>query len=654
MAGIKFTIDAENRSAAAIGQSIQQIQRLESELRKLRASGDQTAQGQTRLGQAALNVAQAKQQLAQTTKTLTEGNGALSSAVRAATASLERQAGPLGGLVTSLGSMNLVAGLASATVAAFGVASLTAAKAVGDYQERLSLAAASTGLATRDIAGLSLAAAETGRSFEQLRPALDFFSRKIGEAASNNKEAIAAFAALGVAIRTSSGGLRETGDIFRDVQAALAGMASGPERAKVAFELFGRGASASLGALLSPLDQAIARAEKFGLVFSGEAQRTAEEADSALDRMGAAFQGFGLRVALALAPIGTAIANSITSALVGMQTELSESAAATARATASLDSYRAMAEQAAGAQKKLNDELARKALENREGGAVGQSIVSALGITQSRQTTGATVGGVFGVPPSSAPLAGPVEKFKESVDKFAASLPGGTGIFGAEWGRSPVRSELEAFRPFESRFGPGFVPPQFTPTQVPDIPGIKFNEDMFQDTKESIRALGGQLESTFAGFISDAILGVNSLADAMKNLLLSVADILIQAGVKAILPFQSGGTVAALQSGGTVVPSSSWPLRAQSGLVVSGIRGVDSVPALLGRGETVIDHTTTDNLKSFLSQVLASRPAQTPGRAPLILNLTFNGVASGQGELREFVRDVLMPEVRTAIARGAA
>jgi len=79
------------------------------------------------------------------------------------------------------------------------------AKGAADYQEKIDQVADATGFTTAQIAGLEIAASDMGRSFDQIRPSLDFFVRKIGEAADGNTQALQTFNDLGVAVRDASG-----------------------------------------------------------------------------------------------------------------------------------------------------------------------------------------------------------------------------------------------------------------------------------------------------------------------------------------------------------------------------------------------------------------------------------------------------------------
>jgi hypothetical protein len=146
-------------------------------------------------------------------------------------------------------------------------AMVAAARGVADFQEQLDLASAATGLTTGQLAGLRVAASENGRSFDQIRPSLDFFVRKIGEAADGTETAITSFQRLGIGIRDANGQLRPTGDILREVQGKLNDFATPAERARAAMELFGRSGAASITTLLTPLDEAEAKARKLGIAL---------------------------------------------------------------------------------------------------------------------------------------------------------------------------------------------------------------------------------------------------------------------------------------------------------------------------------------------------------------------------------------------------
>ena len=63
---------------------------------------------------------------------------------------------------------------------------------------------------------------------------------------------------------------------------------------------------------------------------------------------------------------------------------------------------------------------------------------------------------------------------------------------------------------------------------------------------------------------------------------------------------------------------------------MAGTRGVDSVPVMMGRGETAIDHTLTDELRAFIR-----RPAQA---GPVIGTLNVTATTAFSAWTREDAR----------------
>lgn len=605
MPGILIQIDAENHASAAIQQAQQGVQRLSDQVKEFT---QQTSNGAGK----SQDFARAIELIARQSIPAT---------------------GNLGGLTGAISSFNVAAGLAVAAAAALGAAAISAARHIADYQEKMDIAAAATGLTTGQLGGLKVAASESGRSFEQVRPALDYFTRKIGEAADGSKEAQKAFRDLGVSTQIGSQ-LRSTGDILRDVQFALNGIQDPAVRAQKAFELFGRGAAASLDVLLTPLDQAEEKARKLGIALGPEAERVARQADQAFDALKTSLEGignaFGVAAAKALNPflstlatVSSKVAEFVNSPQVKLFLVIAQ-ASNKNLAVSGFQLIRLIA-QATG-----NATVTPGA--NRSSGVIGP--LPTDDYLRARQAE------IDAAKDATKALQDYKVALEEQI-KFQASIPG----FG---GFGPLQ-----LRPIPADMAEWSKPGGMTPgAQLDDGSLVK----ALEATKDQLTNLARSLRDTLADAITNAILHAKDLDEALSSIGQALLEEIVHAGVSALLhtlipiPFQSGGTLA-MQGGGTIASFDSLhPIRAQSGLVVSGIRGRDTVPALLGRGETVLDHSLTDDLRSFVRE--ARRTSNAPQSAGPT-SVTFHINAIDASNMDAFVRKQLVPKLREVLQTGS-
>jgi hypothetical protein len=90
------------------------------------------------------------------------------------------------------------------------------------------------------------------------------------------------------------------------------------EKAAAAYAFFGRSGSQMLNLLESNLDGTIERAKELGITFSREQAAGIEEANDAITRMKASFEGVGNALAISVAPLITKIADTITKTVSGV------------------------------------------------------------------------------------------------------------------------------------------------------------------------------------------------------------------------------------------------------------------------------------------------------------------------------------------------
>jgi hypothetical protein len=122
--------------------------------------------------------------------------------------------GPLGntlnGIVTKLGPVGLAAGVAATAFAALGTKALQLS---GDLED----IAGATGIATGTINNFAGSMVAAGGKMEDARIVLSKLNQSIQEAASGNEAFQKAFQKLGVFVTDTSGKVRSTEDILRDI-----------------------------------------------------------------------------------------------------------------------------------------------------------------------------------------------------------------------------------------------------------------------------------------------------------------------------------------------------------------------------------------------------------------------------------------------------
>lgn len=219
-------------------------------------------------------------------------------AVDQASASLQK----VGGEMLSLAK---AAEFAKANMAAIGGAVSVAgfAAIIGDAVKTsaaLHDLSQQTGLTVETLSGLKDVAALSDTSLEQVATGAQKLVKNMSDAAGGGKEAQATFQALGVAVKNSSGGLRDVGDVYADVAKSIAAIESPTERVAAAQLAFGKS-----GAQLLPMLNDLATAgdlvvkvtarqaaladnvgdnwQKLGLIYSNAAKSIALEALPALD-----------------------------------------------------------------------------------------------------------------------------------------------------------------------------------------------------------------------------------------------------------------------------------------------------------------------------------------------------------------------------------
>jgi hypothetical protein len=212
------------------------------------------------------------------------------------------------------GNFAAVTGLASA----LGVGALAAAvKQAANFADEMQETAEKVGLTTRELSELKYAADINGDSFEALQTGLKRLSTTMLEFTNGNKQAQDLFKTLGIQVTDSTGKLRSSGDVLKEIADRFESLPNGAQKTALAIDLFGK-SGAELIPLLNQGSAGMKRfadeAERFGLVVDDDAAAAAAQFNDNMDRLNKSFEGFKLQTATIILPALADISEAMTQA----------------------------------------------------------------------------------------------------------------------------------------------------------------------------------------------------------------------------------------------------------------------------------------------------------------------------------------------------
>jgi hypothetical protein len=209
--------------------------------------------------------------------------------------------GPIGAITGALSAGALVAGI----------------KQASDRIDGLAKSADKLGISTQSLAGLRLAADESGSSAADLESAMGKLQVRIQQASTGNKEAAKSFQDLGIPL-SQIAGLRAD-EQFGKVADAINNLGTKSAQSAAMVDIFGKSGmdlSATLANGSAGLQQATKDAEAMGLAVSRVDAFKIEEANDAFGRIGKVIEGVFNTLTIKLAPFITAFATAFTDASV--------------------------------------------------------------------------------------------------------------------------------------------------------------------------------------------------------------------------------------------------------------------------------------------------------------------------------------------------
>ncbi|WP_263377695.1 phage tail tape measure C-terminal domain-containing protein [Granulicella paludicola] len=191
-------------------------------------------------------------------------------------------------------------------MAASITASLTAAIAKGeDFAFTISRMAEITGTSTEMFSKLAFAAKQSGVPLDTVRTSLERLSKTAYSAQNGQKEAIAAYDALGISVKDLQGPLKDSGSLLLAVSKSLDKFGEGTAKAGLEQKLLGR-SGAELAPLLKQIatgfDTASEQATLFGVVIGDKTAAQAKRLHESMTALESVALGFSLRLLDGVSP----------------------------------------------------------------------------------------------------------------------------------------------------------------------------------------------------------------------------------------------------------------------------------------------------------------------------------------------------------------
>lgn len=639
---IGLTVRAENQARATLDGVRTQMGELDDATRRFNNTAAQTAT---------------------TNQTFTRSFAEADDVIQQMTGSLAGQSGALGEWVAMLGAGGTALGALAVGVGAVGAAAAGASTALGDSYAAIRDGREVIGATADEFVALQTAASDARREFPQVQMAMENLTRFIAEAA-RDKEKRDFLVGLGIdpaKITSPIDGLNKLRD-------AIMSIADARERLDVASTAFGnRGAAAMLDVMgTGTLEEALRRADAAGLRWSDDQQATAAKAVDASNSIKRSWEGLHRTAQESFGGIGTVINQSIAGTLdsfrdwlaTGKEIEeglkalnrLGREPAPGTRGTTAMPVMGTVdvagrpfseAEKAAKAERERfalwtqNLDTMVRAVEL--GRLDGDAVLRSLEAQKQREAS---------IERQNALLAAQARIIEDMANRPDAGLP--PGYYGP-----PAPENLP---PAPPRFDmlPGGYDEMRRWQDAFRYPAEGLDEkrkltDFEKRESEALR----NIAETFRDSVSDAFLDImthtREWKDAMFEAFMDISTAVLKGGLDlalgGILPFQAGGTL--MQSGGTL----GW-VQAQSGIMTRGVRGVDTERVIMGRGESIIDHTTTDTMRRAAEVILSGggQPA-APSVTIHNIDLSVPGLLRSVDELDHLVPNEIAPRLGRAIQR---
>lgn len=212
---------------------------------------------------------------------------------------MERTLKPLGDMAQNLGAkLTALGGVAAGSFTLM-------AKRAADLGDNMLDLSKKTGIGMKELSAYELLAKKSGTSFDGLSAGLTKLNRTIFEGATGSKEQAEIFSAMGIALRDSSGQIRETSDILPQLAARFAQLEDGATKTALSVKVFGK-AGADLIPFLNEgpagLRQAAEETQKFNRALTEADGVMGDKFNESVTNLKTATDGLSFSVGRALLP----------------------------------------------------------------------------------------------------------------------------------------------------------------------------------------------------------------------------------------------------------------------------------------------------------------------------------------------------------------
>jgi hypothetical protein len=215
-------------------------------------------------------------------------------------AAVKSSLGKLGAAFAKFGT------IAAAGLAAGAAALSVAMKSIASDADVIAKAAQKMGIASDELQKLRYAADLSGVSFEQLQTGITKLTQSMSDVAKGGTtDAVKAFQALGVNVKTAEGGLKTADVVIGELAGKFAQYRDGAEKTALAIAIFGKSGAAMIPMLnqgSEALNKAKQEAEDLGAVMSTRLQKASEQANDNWSRLGTVFKAVWVQIAERLIP----------------------------------------------------------------------------------------------------------------------------------------------------------------------------------------------------------------------------------------------------------------------------------------------------------------------------------------------------------------
>lgn len=216
----------------------------------------------------------------------------------------------------------LAAGVAGGVLLAKGLYDTT--KEMLELGGALDDTSARLGINVEELQRWQFAAQLSGVSTDEMNGALTKFQKNLADAADGSQTAVDAMKNLGVEVKDSSGNIRPTTEVLRDVARGVAGIQDPAKRTQALMEAFGK-SGGNLGPLFANgaegVDQLLTELEKTGGLLSEDTVKALAESGDQVDKFDMATRGLKAKLVTELLPTVTRMIDKFQSFVTTISTD---------------------------------------------------------------------------------------------------------------------------------------------------------------------------------------------------------------------------------------------------------------------------------------------------------------------------------------------